>query len=270
MQGCTPMILSFTLLWDKAIFLQHYKILRFVSKISCPALTCLNVTQRRLKSFTSPRFFPPDEPVASIKVGDCSIYLSNEVKDLGVTLDRHLTFKTHINNICSASSSIHQIGKIRNLLSRTTTERLIKNWILQQHSLRPTLLRAKEITAIRLTVRAKQSAHITTILKSLHWLPLKERINFRILLVTYKILHGFAPTYLNELLFNYTPHRLIRLSSLNLLSIPKTRTVTYGERSVSVIAPKLWNELPITIKQCSTVDSFKSRLKTFLFNRVYC
>ena len=124
-------------------------------------------------------------------------------------------------------------------------------------------------TAARLIVRAKKSAHITPVLKSLHWFPVKERIIFNILLVTYKIRHNFAPAYLNELLFNYTPHRLLRSSSLNLLSIPKTKTVTYGDRSFSVIAPKLWNDLPIIIKQCSTVDSFKSRLKAFLFNRVY-
>ena len=86
---------------------------------------------------------------------------------------------------------------------------------------------------------------------------------------TCKILHGFAPAYLNELLLNYTPRHLLRSSSLNLLSIPKTKTVTYGDRSFSVIAPNLWNDLPIIIKQCSTVDSFKLRLKTFLFNSVY-
>ena len=71
----------------------------------------------------------------------------------------------------------------------------------------------------------KKSAHVAQILKSLLcWLPLKERIKFKILLVTYKILHGFAPIYSNELLFNCTPHRLLRSSSINLLSIPKTRT----------------------------------------------
>ena len=65
--------------------------------------------------------FSPAEPVPSIKVADCPLSLSNEVKDLGVTL-RHLTFRTHINNNCrSASRSLHQIGKIRNLLSRSTT-----------------------------------------------------------------------------------------------------------------------------------------------------
>ena len=86
---------------------------------------------------------------------------------------------------------------------------------------------------------------------------------------TYKILHGFAPAYLNELLLNITPRRLLRSSSLNLLSVPKTKTVTYGDRSFSVIAPNLWNDLPIIIKQCSTVDSIKLRLKTFLFSSVY-
>ena len=83
-----------------------------------------------------------------------------------------------------------------------------------------------------------------------YWLPVKERIISKILLVTYKIVHGFAPAYLNELLLNYTPHRLLRSCSLNLLSIPKTKTVTYGDRSFTVMAPKLWNDLPIIIKQC--------------------
>ena len=220
-------------------------------------------------------------PIPSIKVGDCSITPSNEVKDLGVTLDRHLTLKTHINNICrSASRSIHQIGKIRNFLSRSATERLIHAFVsskldycnsilLGLSSYELEKLQRLQNTAARLTVTTKKSAHVTQVLKSLYWLPVKERIIFKILLVTYKILHGFAPAYLNELLLNYTPHRLLRSSSLNLLSIPKTKSVTYGDRSFSVIAPNLWNDLTIIIKQCSTVDSFKLRLKTFLFNSVY-
>ena len=74
--------------------------------------------------------FSPANPIPSIKVGDCSITPSNEVKDLGVTLYRHFTLKTHINNICrSASRSIHQIGKIRNFLSRSATERLIHAFV---------------------------------------------------------------------------------------------------------------------------------------------
>ena len=68
--------------------------------------------------------------LASSFYQDCPISLSNEVKDLGDTLDRHLTFKTHINNICrSALRSIHHIGKIRNLLSRCTKENLIHAFV---------------------------------------------------------------------------------------------------------------------------------------------
>ena len=62
-----------------------------------------------------------------------------------------------------------------------------KTWLLQQHSSRPTLLRLEKLqrlqnTAARLTVRAKRSAHIIPVLKNLHWLPVKERIIFKILL----------------------------------------------------------------------------------------
>ena len=68
--------------------------------------------------------------------------------------------------------------------------------------------------------------HTTPVLKNLHWLPGKEKITFKILLVTYKVFHAFAPTYLTELPFNYAPHRLLRSNSTswNLPSIPKTKT----------------------------------------------
>ena len=54
------------------------------------------------------------------------------------------------------------------------------------------------------------------------------------------------------------------LSSLNLLSVPKTKTISYGERVFSLIALRLWNDLPDTIN----VDFLKSRLKIFLFKKV--
>ena len=69
-------------------------------------------------------------------------------------------------------------------------------------------------------------------------------------------------------LHHYTPCRSLRIrsSDSNLLVIPKTTTVTYGEhRSFAVIAPKFWNQLPLAIRQSNSVDSFKRALKTYLF-----
>ena len=96
--------------------------------MSCSHMLKCNPRKTEIIHFSS--LFSPAEPVPSIKVGDCFISQRNEVKELGVKLDRHLTFKTHINNICrSTSRSSHHIGKIRNLLSRSTTERRIHAFV---------------------------------------------------------------------------------------------------------------------------------------------
>ena len=120
-------------------------------------------------------------------------------------------------------------------------------------------------TAARLTVCMKKTDHITPVLKKLHWLPVNDRITFKLLLLTYKSLNGLAPVYINELLHHYTPCRSLRSSDSNFLAIPKTTTITYGDRSFAAIAPKLWNQLPLAIRQSDSADSFKRAMKTYLF-----
>ena len=121
-------------------------------------------------------FYTAPEPVPAIKTGDCSITPSSEVKGLGVPLDRLFTFKTHIDNICrSTSRSIHHIGKIRNFLSGSPTERLIRAFVffskldscksilhgLPSYELEK--LQRLQNTTTRLTVRAKCGLVITPV-----------------------------------------------------------------------------------------------------------
>ena len=120
-------------------------------------------------------------------------------------------------------------------------------------------------TAVRLVVRERKSAHITPVLSNLHWLPVQQRVIFKLLLVTYKALNGIAPTYITDLLRRHIPARTLRSSSQNLLTVPRVRTETYGEKSFSCAAPRLWNNLPDSIKQSPTIDEFKAKLKTYLF-----
>ena len=77
---------------------------------------------------------------------------------------------------------------------------------------------------------AKRRDHITPILKDLHWLPIKYRIQYKVLLITFKALNGTAPHYISELICSYTPSRCLRSSSQNLLTVPPARTKTLGER----------------------------------------
>ncbi len=123
--------------------------------------------------------------------------------------------------------------------------------------------------AARVLTRTRKYDHISPVLSTLHWLPTKHRIDFKILLITYKALNGLAPQYLSELLSHYSPSRPLRSQNSGHLIIPRISKSTAGGRSFSYLAPKLWNNLPNTVREADTLCQFKSRLKTHLFNLAY-
>ena len=109
--------------------------------------------------------------------------------------------------------------------------------------------------------------HITPVLKSLHWLPVEQRIRYKIAVLGFKCVNGSAPGYLQNLVELYTPRRTLRSSSDKLtLSIPKVRTL-YGERSLDTIVQ--WSGTHYEIRSCESLDSFKAKLKTYLFSSAY-
>ena len=125
----------------------------------------------------------------------------------------------------------------------------------------------------RLVYCVPKSCHITPLLRELHWLPVCYRIEYKIILLTFKVLHGMAPDYLRHLISVLPPSRYnLRRNddSVALLAFPTIRTKkTLADRSFSCAAPRLWNLLPTTIRSTSSLDIFKIRLKTFLFKRAF-
>ena len=109
----------------------------------------------------------------------------------------------------------------------------------------------------------KRSDNVTPILKNLHWLPVEKRIEFKILVITCKTIHGLKP-----LIEMYQPSTL-RSASRSLLRSQKAKTENYGGRAFSFVAPKLWNVLPEDIKNAKTVICFKNKLKTHLFKKAF-
>ena len=98
-------------------------------------------------------------------------------------------------------------------------------------------------TLARVVTNTSKFEHITPILKKLHWLPIKQRIDYKLCLLTYKTLQIQQPTYLYNSL-SFPSHSLsTRSSDSSVLSIPYVRT-SLGKRAFSVIAPRLWNSLP--------------------------
>ena len=82
-------------------------------------------------------------------------------------------------------------------------------------------------------------------------------------------MNNLCPSYISNLLEIYKPTRSLRSSSRNLLVIPRSKLKSFGDRAFSVSAPKLWNDIPETIKCSVDLNAFKRNLKTYLFKRYF-
>jgi len=110
--------------------------------------------------------------------------------------------------------------------------------------------------------------HSSGILQHLHWLPVQQRIKFKLAMLTHNILSSSQPAYLRSLLSYYTPTRSLRSANTNLLSVPRVRT-TFASRGFSVAAPTVWNSLPPTIRNSSSTYTFRRLLKTHYFQQAF-
>ena len=114
------------------------------------------------------------------------------------------------------------------------------------------------------------SAKFTPVLKKLHWLPIPYRINYKIALLVFKELHNLAPSYLIELLQTKSATRYsLRSNQQVLLQVPQTKRKTFGDRLFAVAGPRVWNSLPAEIKSCSSIDTFKAKLRTYSFKLAF-
>ena len=116
---------------------------------------------------------------------------------------------------------------------------------------------------------ATRSARITVVLRRLHWLPVKWRINYKIVVLVFRALHGMAPAYVSTLITPYEPRRALRSTGSALLCVPRHNLERYGRRSFSCAGPVLWNSLPEDMRLADSLNSFKSHLKTHYFKLSY-
>ena len=122
--------------------------------------------------------------------------------------------------------------------------------------------------AARVLTKTRKYDHITPVLKSLHWLPVSQRIDFKILLIVYKSICGSGPSYLSDMLKPYEPCRNLRSSGTGLLIVHPVGT-KLGEAAFHCYAPQIWNSIPAHIRRSPTLAAFKTNLKTYLFNIAY-
>ena len=129
-------------------------------------------------------------------------------------------------------------------------------------------LQKVENNAARHISRTTRSARVTPMLHSLHWIPIEQKIEYKLL--CFKIISHQAPIYPSELLHLYTPSWQLRSSTdTRMFRILSFRTKSCSQHSFSYQAPVIWNQLPVSVRHSASVSSFKSSLKTFLFLKTF-
>jgi len=111
--------------------------------------------------------------------------------------------------------------------------------------------------------------HVTSPLVNLHWLRMPERIQYKLCILVHRCLNGAAPQYLSELIQPLSDEdsrrRLLSASTAEVL-VPATRRSTIGDRAFAVAGPRAWNNLPVDLPLSRTFNTFKTHLKSHLFN----
>ena len=214
--------------------------------------------------------------ITNIAVAGASLKPTAELKSLGVIIDSRLTFAAHVSAVCKACNyHLWALRHIRHLLTADVANTLACSIVgsrldycnsILYGAPTSTKLQRLQYSIARVVLQQPRRVHAEPLLQSLHWLPIKQRIDYKLAVLTYKVRATSSPKYLDDLISNrVTGTRMsLRSASRALLTVPFTRTVC-ASRAFRVCAPIVWNRLPVDLQFCDCFKTFKSRLKTFLF-----
>ena len=217
----------------------------------------------------------------TLRIGDHSITPTSTARNIGVMMDCHTTMEAHVSSICkSAYGQLHNISKLRRYVDRDSLEIIIHAFVTTKldfcnsvlcgigSSLSAKLQRVQN-TAARILTGHSRYNHITPVLKSLHWLPVPQRIEFKIIVIVFKAVHHTAPVYIQELVNLRQSPRALRSADQLVLEVPFSRSAKATSQAFSIAGPALWNSIPVDIRLASSLSVFKSKLKTYLFSCAY-
>ena len=212
-----------------------------------------------------------------VKLLGSDTFPSDTVRNVGVVFDSDFNFRQHISQVCkSCFYHIRDIGRIRRHISiytaKTISAALLRsrldycNSILNNVAKRDLAkLQRLQNCLARVALRTLRFSPSLPLLKQLHRLPVSYRINFKLSTLTYRALSTQQPPYLVSLLHLSIIPRQLRSSISQQLIVPKIK-LNLGKLAFSVASPRVWNELPITLKISENIAIFRKKIKTSIPN----
>jgi len=189
------------------------------------------------------------------KIHNCLLSTTQSARNLGFIFDEHLSFSYQISTLSqSCYYHIRQLRCIHPCLDFKTASTIATSIVhskldycnsfyynLPKSQINP--LQLIQNSLAHAVVKARKFCHITPILHSLHWLKITERIEYKNLSLTYKVLTTAQPSYLHDLI-TVQPQRSTRSSSVVTLSRPPSASsLRITDRSFRYASPRLWNQL---------------------------
>lgn len=219
-----------------------------------------------------------------VEIGAVKIPVSTEVTCLGVFIDSEITFTAHVKRLSGRCFyHLRQLRSVRQMLTVDAAKALMHAFISCRldycnsvlHGVPDTHLRSLQSVlnaAARLVTKKRKYDHISAVIRDeLHWLPVKQRIQYKLCMLVHKCLHEAAPQYISEFITSVSDvpgRRHLRSATHGDLAVPRYRTVRYGRRSFPFSGPSSWNQLSPDVRDPSlTSNQFSSRLKTELFRK---
>ena len=212
-----------------------------------------------------------------VDVAGVSVQCKDQVTSLGVVIDAGLTLDARVSSIISSCSyHLRALSHIRQALDNKTAETVGRAIILSRldycNSLLPGIsehnldrLQRLQNRLVRAVARLPYRAHVSPARVKLHWLPVRERIKYKLAVLAYNACRTNEPRYLLELLTTRVNPRVLRSSAdVTALVVPRIRSKR-ASRAFSYAAPLVWNALPTNVRECDSLATFKKNLKSTLF-----
>ena len=195
--------------------------------------------------------------------------ITSEATNLGMLMDCKLSFGPQIDRVISSCYGLlRNISSIRRYLSKDDIKSLVNSVVVSRidncnalyaglSAYHISRLQRLQNSCARVIYGARRRDHVSPLLRQLHWLPIRQRIIFKVLTLVFKCLRNTAPSYLSDILPETVENRFVR--------IPRTKT-SHGDHAFCRFGPIYWNALPPTLRNIQSISSFKPKLKHYLFS----
>ena len=189
-----------------------------------------------------------------------------------------LSMKQQVSKVCQSTYlELRRIGSLRHVLTDEATKALVTSLVLSgldycnsllsgmTQQLHEKLQKVQNCSA-RLIFKTSKCTHASSLLTKLHWLPIAQRIEYKVSSMCYDVVSETAPPYLSDLLHLYILSRSSGSSAdIRTFRITKRKEKSQGQRNFPHPGPVTWNKFPHPVRYPATKSQFKTQLKTTLF-----